>query len=62
MAKVLDNARYLHRGLAELGYLVNEPTPMPDGCELITPIIPVRVGDDWRAVMLWRALFDAACT
>ena len=31
MAKVLDNARYLHRGLAELGYLVNEPTPMPDG-------------------------------
>ena len=25
MAKVLDNARYLHRGLAELGYQVNEP-------------------------------------
>ncbi len=59
MAKVLDNARYLHRGLAELGYLVNEPTPMPDGSELITPIVPVRVGDDWRAVMLWRALWDA---
>jgi 8-amino-7-oxononanoate synthase len=59
MARVLDNARYLHRGLAELGYRVNEPTPMPDGSELVTPIVPVLVGDDWRAVMLWRALFDA---
>ncbi len=59
MAKVLDNARYLHRGLSELGYQVNEPTPMPDGSLLVTPIIPVLVGDDWRAVMLWRALFDA---
>ena len=59
MAKVLDNARYLHGGLAQLGYRVNEPTPMPDGSELITPIIPVLVGDDWRAVMLWRALYDA---
>ena len=32
---------------------------MPDGSDLITPIIPVLVGDDWRAVMLWRALYDA---
>ena len=59
MAKVLDNARYLHRGLAELGYQVNEPLSLPDGSELITPIVPVLVGDDWRAVMLWRALWDA---
>ena len=59
MAKVLDNARYLHRGLAELGYEVNEPIPMPDGSDLITPIVPILVRDDWRAVMLWRALYDA---
>ena len=59
MAKVLDNARYLHRGLAELGYQVNEPLSLPDGIELITPIVPILVGDDWRAVMLWRALWDA---
>ncbi len=59
MAKVLDNARYLHRGLSELGYEVNEPTPMPDGSDLLTPIVPVLVRDDWRAVMLWRALYDA---
>src|SRR5918999_2223845 len=59
MAKVLDNARYLHDGLAELGYDVREPNRLPDGGELITPIVPVLVGDDWRAVLLWKALYDA---
>jgi 8-amino-7-oxononanoate synthase len=59
MAKVLDNARYLHDGLAELGYQVMEPNRMPDGSEVITPIVPVLVGDDWKAVMLWKALYDA---
>ena len=24
-----------------------------------TPVVPVVVGDDWQAVMLWKALFDA---
>jgi 8-amino-7-oxononanoate synthase len=52
-ARVLDNARYLHNGLAQLGYQVPEPT------ETITPIIPVVVGDDWDAVLLWKALYDA---
>ena len=32
---------------------------MPDGSELITPIVPVLVGDDWKAVFLWKALYDA---
>jgi 8-amino-7-oxononanoate synthase len=59
MAKVLDNARYLHRGLAELGFEVNDPIPMPDGSDVLTPIIPILVRDDWRAVMLWKALWDA---
>jgi 8-amino-7-oxononanoate synthase len=59
MAKVLDNARYLHDGLADLGYGVMEPNPMPDGSGLITPIVPVLVGDDWKAVFLWKALYDA---
>jgi 8-amino-7-oxononanoate synthase len=58
-ARVLDNARYLHRGLRELGYTVVEPTAMPDGSELVTPIVPVVVGDDWRAAQLWKELFDA---
>jgi 8-amino-7-oxononanoate synthase len=59
MAKVLDNARYLHDGLAHLGYEVLEPNRLPDGSEVITPIVPVLVGDDWKAVMLWKALYDA---
>jgi 8-amino-7-oxononanoate synthase len=59
MAKVLDNARYLHDGLADLGYDVMEPQRLPDGSHVITPIVPVLVGDDWKAVMLWKALYDA---
>jgi 8-amino-7-oxononanoate synthase len=58
-ARVLDNARYLHRGLADLGFRVVEPTRMPDGSEIVTPVVPVVVGDDWQAVLLWKALFDA---
>src|SRR4051812_15114971 len=59
MAKVLDNARYLHDGLGDLGYHVMEPNHLADGSEVITPIVPVLVGDDWKAVMLWKALYDA---
>jgi 8-amino-7-oxononanoate synthase len=58
LARVLDNARYLQRGLDELGFDVVKPTPMPDGTDLLTPIIPVTIGDDWRAVQFWRALYD----
>jgi 8-amino-7-oxononanoate synthase len=58
-ARVLDNARYLHNGLTELGYRVEDPCRLPDGSEVITPIIPVVVGDDWDAVLLWKALYDA---
>jgi 8-amino-7-oxononanoate synthase len=59
MARVLDNARYLHDGLGAIGYQVMEPNRLPDGTEVITPIVPVLVGDDWRAVLLWKALYDA---
>src|SRR5919109_1019519 len=59
MAKVLDNARYLHDGLAERGYRVMTPNQLPDGSEVITPIVPVLVGEDWQAVLLWKALYDA---
>jgi 8-amino-7-oxononanoate synthase len=58
-ARVLDNARYLREGLAALGYRVTEPAELPDGSELVTPIVPVVVGDDWRAATLWKKLFDA---
>jgi 8-amino-7-oxononanoate synthase len=58
-ARVLDNARYLHRGLGELGLRVVEPTRLADGTEVVTPVVPVVVGDDWKAALLWKALYDA---
>jgi 8-amino-7-oxononanoate synthase len=54
LARVLDNAAYLHAGLRERGLKVVEH----DG-DAMTPIVPVIVGDDWKAVLLWRALYDA---
>jgi 8-amino-7-oxononanoate synthase len=53
-AKVLDNAAYLRDGLRSLGFEVHDV-----GLPVTTPIVPVVVGDDWKAVMLWRALYDA---
>jgi 8-amino-7-oxononanoate synthase len=54
LARVLDNAAYLHAGLKERGFKVVEHA----GGHM-TPIVPVIVGDDWKAVLLWRALYDA---
>jgi 8-amino-7-oxononanoate synthase len=53
-ARVLGAAAYLKNGLAELGFKVVED---PSG--VTTPVVPVVVGDDWKAVLLWRALYDA---
>jgi 8-amino-7-oxononanoate synthase len=58
-ARVLDNARYLHKGLSELGFRVVEPTRLGDGTEVVTPVVPLVVGDDWKAVFLWKALYAA---
>ena len=58
-AQVLDNARYLHAGLRDLGFQVVHPTRLADGSELVTPVVPVVVGDDWKAVFLWKALYEA---
>ncbi len=54
LARVLDNAAYLHAGLKQRGFKVVEHAG-----DAMTPIVPVMVGDDWKAVLLWRALFDA---
>ena len=58
-ARVLDAASYLHQGLRDLGFHVVKPTTLPGGAEVVTPIVPVLIGDDWKAALLWRALFDA---
>ena len=57
-ARVLENARYLHAGLRDLGYRVVEPTPVPGGEPVITPIVPVVIGDDLSTAQLWKALWD----
>ena len=53
LARVLDNAAYLHAGLKQRGFRVVEHAG-----DHMTPIVPVVVGDDWKAVLLWRALYD----
>jgi len=63
---VLANARYFAAGLRSLGYRVLSGEPIrldpaedaPTGT-IQTPIIPLLVGDDWKAALLWRALYDA---
>ncbi|MGH2985412.1 MAG: aminotransferase class I/II-fold pyridoxal phosphate-dependent enzyme, partial [Solirubrobacterales bacterium] len=58
MARLLDNAAYLRQGFRDLGLDVIEPGTLPDGSEANTPVVPVVVGEDWQAVLLWKALFD----
>ncbi|HEV3001326.1 MAG TPA: aminotransferase class I/II-fold pyridoxal phosphate-dependent enzyme [Solirubrobacteraceae bacterium] len=52
MARVLANAARLRDGLRARGFKVVEHP-------IATPIVPVLVEDDWKAVLLWRALYDA---
>jgi 8-amino-7-oxononanoate synthase len=66
LAAVLDNARFFSDGLTQLGYRVLRGEPVRSGPaaqapaeRFLTPIIPVLVGDDWKAALLWRALYDA---
>jgi 8-amino-7-oxononanoate synthase len=55
---VLDNAGYLRDGLEALGYAVVQPQEIGNGETIVTPIVSIAVGDDWKAALLWRALFD----
>jgi 8-amino-7-oxononanoate synthase len=50
--KVLANAAYLRNGLKDLGFRVVESEP-------VTAVVPVIIGDDWQAVLFWKALYDA---
>jgi 8-amino-7-oxononanoate synthase len=58
-ARLLDNADYLRNGFDQLGLRVIEPGRLADGSTATTPVVPVVVGEDWQAVMLWKALFEA---
>ena len=58
-ARVLRAARHLHAGLSDLGFRVVEPTTLPSGETVVTPVVPIVVGDDWKAALLWKALYQA---
>ena len=65
MAAVREHASYFAAGLEALGYRVLGGEPIRTGPDhdadvktIVTPIIPVLVGDDWKAALLWRALYD----
>jgi 8-amino-7-oxononanoate synthase len=65
LAAALENAEHLAQGLRELGYRTLEGEPVRAGKEkdaplrsFTTPIVPVLVGDDWKAGLLWRALYE----
>jgi 8-amino-7-oxononanoate synthase len=57
--RLLGNAEYLREGLRGLGLRVVEPGTLPDGRVATTPVVPVVVGDDWQAVLFWKALYEA---
>jgi 8-amino-7-oxononanoate synthase len=60
MAAVLENARYLRDGLQARGFAVVAPQRVGPaaGGEVVTPIVPVLIGDDWKAGLVWKALYD----
>jgi 8-amino-7-oxononanoate synthase len=74
LARVLENAWRLRDGLQALGFAVVAPQPLPERASvaaapgvrlngagapsIVTPIVPVLVGDDWKAALLWKALYD----
>src|ERR1700722_10241389 len=58
-ARGLGTARCLPSGLTTVGFKVVKPTRLADGTEIVTPVVPVVVGDDWKAAFLWKALYEA---
>jgi len=56
MAALHANARHLRDGLLERGFKVVESAGTAG--DVVTPIIPVLVEDDWKAALLWKALYD----
>ncbi len=62
LAKVLGNAQYLHERLAEQGLRVTDPGKELGeryGVRAVTPIVPIEVGEDWEAAVIWKELYEA---
>ncbi len=50
MTKLIDNANYMRHGFKQLGYKIIENQ---------SAIVPVIIGDDIKAFVFWRKLFEA---
>lgn len=48
--QVWDNANFMKKGLTELGFDIGNSE---------TPIIPIMIGDDMKAIFFWKGLFEA---
>ncbi len=75
LERVLANAERLRDGLEGIGYAVLPPQALsaeaqvqpgapgvrgtPPELTIVTPVVPILVGDDWKAALLWKALYDA---
>src|SRR5690606_29632368 len=53
--RLLENAEYLRHGFEDLGLRVIQPGHLPDGSVATTPVVPVVVGEDWQAILVWKA-------
>jgi 8-amino-7-oxononanoate synthase len=62
MARLLENAEYLWTQLDAAGVRVVDPgSEMGERYEIktFTPIVPIVVGEDWEAGLVWKELYDA---
>lgn len=62
MAKVIENAEYLWTSLNQADVRVVDPgMELADkyGIKPFTPIVPIVVGEDWEAGLVWKELYDA---
>jgi 8-amino-7-oxononanoate synthase len=56
---VLDNAAYLRDGVKRLGYATVDDLCLPDGTPYVTPIVPLKIGDENETILMWKALWEA---
>jgi 8-amino-7-oxononanoate synthase len=61
MARLLENAEYLWTQLDSAGIRVVDPgTELGEryGIKPFTPVVPIVVGEDWEAGLVWKELYD----
>ncbi|WP_082501518.1 aminotransferase class I/II-fold pyridoxal phosphate-dependent enzyme [Williamsia sp. Leaf354] len=56
--RTLENAKYLRDGLVAAGIPTVEPSPLPDGTEVVSPIVPAFCYTELRVSNTWRKLYD----